>query len=263
MNRIGIVAALRAEVKPLLDKGKWMTVAYRGKEKEFTILESERAVMICGGMGARPATIASEALLEFTGGGISLLVSAGLAGALVDNLRIGNIFCPAMVLTSQMDVSSGRLRTAAGRGGLITTSAVAGVREKQELHQDWGADAVDMEAFSVAQVAQAHGCTFVAVKAISDELGFAMPDMRGFIDEEGQFRRGSFIRHAALRPGIWPALMRLSRDSARAANSLCGALAELIASDEARRLELISSWAVRGRNAHSSRELRADGISSQ
>ncbi len=261
MNRIGIVAALRVEVKSLLDKGKWKTVAHRGKEKEFTILESERAVMICGGMGARPASIASEALLEFTEG-ISLLVSAGLAGALVGNLQIGNIFCPAMVLTSQMDVSSGRLRTAAGRGGLITTSAVAGVKEKQELHQEWGADAVDMEAFSVARVAQAHGCPFVAIKAISDELGYAMPDMRGFIDEEGQFRMGSFIRHAALRPGIWPALMRLSRDSARAANGLCGALAELIASDEARRLELISSWAVRGRNAHSSRELRADGTSS-
>ena len=115
-----------------------------------------------------------------------------------------------------------------------------------------------MEAFSVAQAAQAHGYPFVAVKAISDEVDFAMPDMRQFIDRQGRFRTAKFVTHAALRPGMWRGIARLNKNSGRAAKSLCKVLNELIESDAAHHLELIAAWAMAAPDAQETRRC-ADG----
>ena len=251
MKRIAIVAALRREVKPLLENGNWKTTKRQRGQQEIAILETDRAMLVCGGMGGGPAAEAAEALHEFSGGAISLVISAGLAGALVESLKVGDIFCPEWVYTTQphADGAPRRLRSSAGRGGLVSVPGVAGEAEKKELDQSGGAAAVDMEAFSVAQVAQAHGYPFVAVKAISDEAGFAMPGMGRFIDGQGKFRTARFVTHVALRPGMWRAIARLNKNSARAARNLCQALHDLIADDAAHHLELISAWTMPGGNA--------------
>lgn len=252
------MAALRREVKPLLKNGKWKTTTRKTGQQEIAILETDRAMMVCGGMGEGPAGEAAETLHEFSGGDISLMVSAGLAGSLVENLKVGDIFCPATIYSTQSQGSAASLHTSAGRGGLVSAPGVAGEAEKKELHKTWGAEAVDMEAFAVAQAAQAHGYPFVAVKAISDEIDFIMPDMRRFIDGQGGFRAAKFVTRAALRPGIWWEIARLNKNSGRAATSLCKVLNELIESDAARHLELIAAWAMPAPDAQETRR-RADG----
>ena len=241
MKRIAIVAALRREVKPLVENRNWKTIKWKSGSREFAIMENDRALMVCGGMGRGPAGEAAEALHEFSGGAISLMVSAGLAGALVEDLRVGDIFCPATIYGTPSQAGPGSLAAAAGRGGLVSAPEVAGEAGKKELHKAYGAEAVDMEAFSVAQVAQAHSYPFVAVKAISDKLDFAMPEMRRFIDDQGEFRKGKFAMHAALRPGMWRGIARLNKNSMRAVTSLCKVLNELIEDDAAHHLELISA----------------------
>ncbi len=77
---------------------------------------------------------------------------------------------------------------------------------KQELLARYGADVVDMEAAAVAQVAEARGLKFAALKAISDEAAFVMPPLDRFIDENGRFATGSFLMYVALRPRWWSSL---------------------------------------------------------
>ena len=69
----------------------------------------------------------------------------------------------------------------------------------------------------MAKGAEARGLRFAAVKVISDEVGFAMPPMDRFIATDGSFRERSFALYAASRPFIWPDVLRLAQNSAKAA----------------------------------------------
>jgi hypothetical protein len=84
-----------------------------------------------------------------------------------------------------------------------------------------------MEAFAVAAVAQERGVEFMAIKSISDEMDFAMPPMRQFVDDEGQFHTGRFLGYVAVRPRLWAAVNRLAAGSIRAADALSAALEAL------------------------------------
>jgi adenosylhomocysteine nucleosidase len=94
----------------------------------------------------------------------------------------------------------------------------------------YGADAVDMEAYSVADVARIYRILFRAIKVISDERDFPMPPMGRFISEQGRFRTGSFIIYSLIRPWIWPTVVNLARNSHRAADALCARLKQEIGS---------------------------------
>jgi adenosylhomocysteine nucleosidase len=79
----------------------------------------------------------------------------------------------------------------------------------------------------VARAAEARGVAFGVVKAISDEIDFEFPAMERFVDSEGRFSEGRFGVFAAMRPWLWPRVIRLARNSNRASQSLCGYLDKL------------------------------------
>ena len=82
-----------------------------------------------------------------------------------------------------------------------------------------------MEAAAVARAAQKHNLPFLAVKSISDELNFELPEMNLFI-RQGQFRTKSFVLYIAPRPWLWPRVVRLARNTERASQNLCAWLRE-------------------------------------
>jgi hypothetical protein len=59
------------------------------------------------------------------------------------------------------------------------------------------------------------------VKAISDELDFAMPPLSHFIDTRGNFLTSKLVTWAALRPIWWPTLIALAQNSRHAILTLC------------------------------------------
>ena len=77
-----------------------------------------------------------------------------------------------------------------------------------------------MEAAAVARAAHVHGTRFACVKAISDDQDFDMPDMERFVND-GQFSTSRFVAHSIAQPWLWPRVIRLAKNSASAANSLC------------------------------------------
>jgi hypothetical protein len=78
-----------------------------------------------------------------------------------------------------------------------------------------------MEAAAVSRAAEARGVRFGVVKVISDEFDFNLPSMEQFVDGNGQFLEMRFAGFAALRPWLWPQVVRLARNSNRASRVLC------------------------------------------
>ena len=82
-----------------------------------------------------------------------------------------------------------------------------------------------MEAAAVAHAAEKYGLPFIAVKAISDDLSFELPEMNHFI-RNGQFQTRKFVLHVALRPWLWLRVIRLARNTRLASENLCAWLRE-------------------------------------
>ena len=216
MNRIAIIAALPREVAPLV-KGWKRDDALRAQT--IFVWESERAVVACAGMGERRVAMAVDAACAL--GDVTELVSVGWAGAVHGGLRAGSVHRPRMVI----DTKTGqRFACVGGSGVLVTAAAVADTVEKQRLHATYNADLVDMEAATVARLAEIHGLKFRAVKAVSDEFDFEMKELAQFSTEDGQFREAAFGLYVALRPWLWSDVITMAGHSKKSAEALCAAL---------------------------------------
>ena len=213
MLKIAMVAALEREIAGLLRNTKRVEREHDGRN--YTFFEREETVMLCGGIGVEAARRAAEAVLSIYKP--VLIQSVGFAGALQSNMRVGDILSPAILIDAR---DGSRTEITDGNGTLLTFMSVADAKQKSHLAQSYGAQAVDMEAAGVAVAAQAHGVAFRAVKVISDDMNFEMPDMTHFVDAQGRFHTISFIAHAALRPWLWPAIATLAGNSKKAATAL-------------------------------------------
>ncbi len=221
MPRIAIVAAMEREVAPLIRKWQVRSVEQGGRR--YKLFESGEASLVCGGMGPEAARRATEAIIQECRP--SYILSVGFAGALDPALRVGEVFEPRTVINAG---DGARTDTGRGQGTLVSFSAVAGREQKEKLREAYGGAAVDMEAAAVAQGAELRNVRFSALKVVSDEAGFAMPPVQGFVEADGSFRAARFALHVAVRPWLWGATIALARNSARASRQLCAALEQYL-----------------------------------
>ena len=221
-SKVAIVAALPREIIGLV-RGTRPDPTLR--KKGVHLYRIDGAVIVAAGMGAKRVTHALEAALQEQG--IGLVISTGLAGACSPEIAAGEVIEATIVIDTKTGerfpcVTSGLERV------LVTSEAVAGVREKARLHKSYNAMLVDMEAATVARLALAQGLSFRAIKGISDAHDFEMESISQFADADGHFRTGAFAFHTALRPRNWNSAMRLGRDSNRALTKLWLELRSLI-----------------------------------
>lgn len=223
VHRAIIVSALEREIQPLVDG--WRRHDALAHNRRVRLFESDRAIVAYAGIGVSSARVAADVAFRHAGNQASVMVSAGLAGALNPDLRIADIVQPSEVLD---DVDGITIPTAAGEGTLLTAGVVADKRLKEVFAKKHVARAVDMEAFAVADVARIYGVPFLAVKSISDEYAFEMPPLNRYITDRGGFRTAAFIGHALLRPWSWANLVRLGKNTDAAIGSLTPALQKVI-----------------------------------
>lgn len=214
---VAIVVAMPRELGPLLRGVKPHRV------DGIALYELENAVVAAGGIGCEAARLASEKLVAYAQPAI--LVSAGAAGALRPELKVGHVGTAREVL----DASTGsRYPTGDGDCVLVTAGTVSGERDKRGLRERFGADLVDMEGAAVAEVAREHGLEFAAIKVVSDELDFAMPPLARFVEYDGKFATAKFVAYVAVRPWWWRSIIELSKNSRMAAMNLSAAVQHLI-----------------------------------
>ena len=221
MPRIAIVAAMEREVEGLVKD--WASITRVYYARDYKILSDGDIAVICGGIGAVPARRAAEAIASVHQP--QVLISAGFAGATRSGFEIGAPLTPAAVV----DAASGkRYPTLFGSGAIVTVHTVVGPKEKANIFAKFSADAVDMEAAGVAEVAQQRGLTFLCAKAISDLPDFDLPPIQRFVGPDGELETGRLVAFAAFRPVMWRQLRDLAAHSARAAATLTHVLGSIL-----------------------------------
>jgi adenosylhomocysteine nucleosidase len=228
MPKIAIVAAIQRELWPLVKS--WRSTKLEHEGREFTFYESDYAIAVCSGMGAECGRRGAEAIVVKYSP--ELVISAGVAGALVPELHVGDTVFPASVIdardgsrheTSIRDAVMGNSPLA--RTVLVSFPAVAGTAQKRQLAKSYGAHVVDMEGASVARAAQIHNLPFLAIKAISDDMNFELAEVNRFI-RNGQFETKLFVLFLIPRPWLWLRMIRLARNTQLASHNLCAWLRE-------------------------------------
>jgi adenosylhomocysteine nucleosidase len=212
--RIGIISAMEREVAGFVSG--WGVI--RIQQTPFTMRtdRSDATAYVASGIGREPGIAASEALVAAFKPDV--LVSAGFAGALIAERKVGDEVLAGIVV----DGTSGEsFRTESSSNRRIVSSGfIANRSAKLQLRSRYDAEAVDMEGAAVGTVAKRHGIPFYAVKTISDELDFPMLPFASFVDARGEFRLAGFLGHVSLRPTHWQGLIRMGRNSSKAAAKL-------------------------------------------
>lgn len=219
MKRIGIVAALPGELKPLVSGWEKLDgEAWTG------ILAGYECMAVAAGMGAGPATRACERI--FASGRVDALMSVGWAGALSCGVKPPD----AYEVKEVVDPRTGeRFLTGQEQGlRLVTLDHVAGVVEKRHLAASYHAVLVDMEAATVARLARARNVAFLCCKGISDGATDVLPDFSRFVSARGQMRMAAFLAHVAVRPRYWKNLARMGMNGQKAAAALGGLIEKVL-----------------------------------
>lgn len=223
MTRIAIIAAMPAELKPLV-RG-WQYERSNGVHLWRWSFDEGEWIAACAGAGVDAAARAfCETELD---GPLSYVISTGWAGALREDLAQGEAYSVSGII----DARTGERFVAACPPNdccLVTSSRVAGAGEKKRLAETYSASLVDMEAAGVARLAQMRGIPFYCVKGISDGYSEQLPDFNRFISPNGQFKRALFVIFALLRPWHWPALMRMGENSSKAARNMAQSLLDFL-----------------------------------
>lgn len=217
---IGIVTALRAEAR--------CVTPLRLPFNQMINLGENAAIWLCG-MGEEAAWEAAEGLRA---GGVTSLMSWGLAGALDSRLRPGDLILPESIYAGrplQVDLNwRARLRVLLpGRlsvtGGMLVASkhVLTSANAKNDLAQATGACAVDMESGAVAEAAAHAGIPLLVVRAISDPAEFSPPSiLLGAVRSDGSADLGRLLPLLLRRSVTLGTLLRLAVDSRAAYSTL-------------------------------------------
>ncbi len=209
-----IIAALPREVKHLV----------RGWQKHrladhVVVYSNEYAVVAHAGMGSERAAMAVQAAMTIRP--VTALLSVGLAGGCDPSVRVGDIVRAGVVVDT---LSGERFTNSEFRQVLVSALSIASVHEKQRLFASYSASAVDMEAATVARIAEGHNLPFRAIKVISDDAGFEMQELGRFATQSGQFREAAFAAYSVVRPRLWSKLAQLAGNSKLALEALTAEL---------------------------------------
>jgi adenosylhomocysteine nucleosidase len=160
-------------------------------------------------------------------------ISTGLAGSLRPAHRVGQIFVARNVVELEtgrsISADASLFANATSRGAaaidrlVSSQTLIASGEGKSRLSSM--ADAVDMESFAVLEEARARHIPAIAIRAISDSAREKMPlDFSAMLNAEGQVEHSKLAFAIARAPQKLPGLVRLGRNSRRAAAALAAFL---------------------------------------
>jgi len=161
-----------------------------------------------------------------------LLISSGFAGALNNDLQIGDLLLAKNFLTIALDEKrSPFLSFPIHEGKLLTVSALIDSSEKRhEIARTSGAAAVDMETEFVARACAEHGIPLLSLRVISDTPREPFPAPARILFDIAKQKTDLpklatfFLAH----PNRIPRLAQFSRRIANARKILVRALVEIV-----------------------------------
>ncbi len=206
---VALLAALTSETRPL------QAAMLGTSHPPLTVATS-------GQGAARAARAALDALAQGAVG----LVSWGLAGGLVSDLRSGDVLVPHTVCTpdgrrfatdapwgaaiiSELTRAPGGERAPDRRDMVAVDAVLTSAARKTAIAMATGAVAADMESVAIARVATDAGVPFVVVRVVVDEAGDELPESIGaWVDDSGRTRLAPVLS-SLLWPGDWRRLLMI------------------------------------------------------
>ncbi len=222
-SRVGVLAPMPSELRPVV---KVMGLQRPGGAR-FHAGRVGRVDVVASrtGMGFALAADATTRLLEAES--VDHVLVVGIAGGIGPS-RIGDVLVPATVV----DRATGRSYAASPLGrvssGSISSSDEFLVDpERLDALVADGVLALDMETAAVAAVCEARGVDWSAVRVVSD-LASDHPDdaVLALADPDGTPRVTDGLKFMARNPRRIPLLMKIARDSTRAAKAAAVEAAE-------------------------------------
>jgi adenosylhomocysteine nucleosidase len=227
-SRIAITFALPSESSALVRRLQAVQchdnlLSGKINNRDVTILHT--------GVGAKACNARLEILLHKTRP--SLVISSGFAGAVSEELRVGDLILaqnfsdPGLLANAERILHDRQPRVVK----LFTsTSIIDSVAERNEIARAADAAAVDMETGAIADVCKIHGVPLLSLRIISDTASqpFPAPPSVLFDIERQRTNFGGVLAYLLRDPGsIWR-LFRFGRQIARARARLTDAILAVV-----------------------------------
>ena len=234
---LGIVAAIEDELMPtvrrlrLKKEGRW----WRGKVGLHDVAAG------LSGVGGVRAVATLEALYGELH--IRAVYNMGFVGALTARHNAGDVLVfgsvirltafdphrPAPRLPTSVDAFSDAPAAFDAPKLLSSDILVHDPAHKRRLAEETGTDAVDMESFALAEACRRLHLRLCIVRGVSDPVTMALPEaLPQWVKPDGRrnvFRAATYL---ALRPWRVPTVIKLAKNSARAANAIAEHLSQVI-----------------------------------
>jgi adenosylhomocysteine nucleosidase len=247
MKTIGMVAATRQESLALLHLLKDYRKIRLGSFQVYRFqLPLWDCVLVESGMGIARAEQATRVLIEKFHP--TMLVSFGIAGAVDDDLQIGDVIAAgsnALLYNGKLEqiqklasltkaareaVSNALNSKGAGlyRGTAITTRGSQFIKQQ---HEPLEYPVLEMETFGILQGIAGKQIPLLVLRAISDGPRSPIPfNLEAVVDENYNMRIGKILLAILKRPAILQQVMQMSRNANLAAHNAADAVVAALGS---------------------------------
>ena len=225
---IGITFALPSESSDLV---RQLEQRQRRENLLLGKIDNRSVAIVHTGVGAKYCNERLEILLHTARP--KFVISAGFAGAVADELRVGDLIVaenfsdPGLLASAERVLSNRQPR----RIKLFTsTSIIDSIAERNEIARSSGAAAVDMETGAIVAVCNAHRVPLLSLRAISDtpRNPFPAPPSVLFDIQRQRTNYARLFSYLLRDPAAVPRLFRFAREIARVRTTLTDAIVALV-----------------------------------
>jgi len=245
METIGLIAAMTQESAALLRYvRRWQRIAVGPLHGDCFELSGKICLLVTSGMGVRRASEAARNLVEKSTplNTPRLLISFGIAGAVMSDLEIGDVVLaeavckldqgvpgPLSPLASWPDASrEAAAQALAKRGNRLFVGTAVTTGSSQVMEAQLGElkhPILEMETAGIAQVAAEVGIPLLSLRAISDGPRAPIPfDLGEIMDEDANLKATRLMKLIVRNPRIVLQSRRIMRNNRLAADNAAVAL---------------------------------------
>ena len=220
MTRVLVVTAVDLEARGL---ARHLGLS-RVPDRDWPHYRGGALDLICAGPRA--------AHLEARGAGVesaSLVISAGVCGALSPDLAEGDLVVPEAVVAGTRRLATVNLPELRRAGTLVTVDEIVATPEqKARLWVETGALACDMESAPILEWAAKRGLRAAVVRGVSDRASRGVSaDLASVVEPDGRVRTTRAVRVVLSRPRAIPEAMMLMTGTNTALKSVAAALGKI------------------------------------
>jgi nucleoside phosphorylase len=242
--RVLVTFAVEAEFAPWRKLRTFRSIDYDGLRLWRTKAGNAEISALVTGVGTQSAAQAMGLMMRMADENryFDICVSSGLAGALQETLKPGDIIAPEVLIadnrhadlqSDQLKVDEELRRQALERGAIaadcLFTSDQVLVKASEKKVCSSRAQSVDMESFDIVKEAAAWGARSVVVRAISDSALEDLPiNFNLTLSDKHQVSVIKVVGELIKNPFALRALLRFGIQSRRAADRLAKFLDEYV-----------------------------------